>query len=302
MEFSSRLLMLFWRGGGYVYGASYSKDWTVVHNVSSDINDCIKYQGSKYVQSDISGMFDDIKDKLASGQQVLFTGTPCQVAAVKSFLLQKKIDTRNLLTIDILCYGVPSPQLWGDHIRYLETKYGMLKEYNFRDEREGWSSTKYHCARFEGAKELYKNKELQAFGSLFGTHENMRESCFSCRYSDIHRCADITIGDCWGIEHINKAFYDIHGVSQVLINTEKGKNFWDSIAGCFDIVEADIEEIKKYNSVLSYPAEKPDGYEKFWSDYNQFGFDYIMKRYTMMGKTFRIRQKVKRVLKSILAH
>lgn len=219
---------------------------------------------------------------------------------MKSYLARKNIDTRNLLTIDILCYGVPSPQLWKDYISYLEKKYGKLKAYNFRDEREGWNSTKYHCAKFENEIELYKNKELQAFGSLFGTHENMRESCFSCKFSDVHRCADITIGDCWGIEHIDKEFYDTYGVSQVLVNTEKGRDFWDNIVNCFDTVEADIEEIKKYNSVMSYPAEKPDGYEKFWSDYKQFGFDYIMKRYTMMGKTFRIRRKVKSVFKMLV--
>lgn len=158
-----------------------------------DINDCIKYQGSKYVQSDISDIFTDIQNKLASGKPVLFTGTPCQVAAVKLYLSHKKVDVRNLLTIDILCYGVPSPQLWEDHIRHLEKKYGKLKEYNFRDERDGWSSTKYHCARFENGKELYKSRELQAFSSLFDARKNMRESCFSCSFSDIHRCADITI-------------------------------------------------------------------------------------------------------------
>ncbi len=227
---------------------------------------------------------------------MLFTGTPCQVAAIKSYLSQKNIDTSNLLTIDILCYGVPSPQLWKEHIQHLEKKYGKLTEYNFRDERDGWSSTKYHCAKFENGKELYKSKELQAFSSLFGTHENMRESCFSCRFSDTYRCADITIGDCWGIEHINKEFYDANGVSQVLINTEKGQDFWNSIENCFNVVEADIDEIKKYNTVLSYPAEKAKGYEKFWLDYKRFGFDYIMKRYTMMGKTFRIRRKIKRML------
>ncbi len=86
-----------------------------------------------------------------------------------------------------------------------------------------------------------------------------------------------------------------------MINTKKGREFWDSVANNFDIAEADIEEIKKYNSVLSYPAEKPGGYKKFWSDYNKLGFDYIMEHYTAMGKIFRIKRKMMRAVKTILA-
>lgn len=288
--------------GGCCYGAAYSKEWKISHSVAFEINECIRFQGSKYVQSDIQECYGDIQEKLVGGKMVLFTGTPCQVAAIKSFCSKKKIDMKNLLTVEILCYGVPSPQIWMDHINHLESKYGKLKEYSFRDERNGWGNLYYHCARFQDGKELYQDKELQAFGSLFGSHVNMRESCFSCEFDSMHRCADITIGDCWGIENINKEFYDSNGVSQVLVNTEKGLTFWNSICNRFDTAEVDLEKLAQYNSVLSYSAERPDDYDKFWSDYNELGFDYIMKRYTRMGKTYRVRKKMRNIFKEILTN
>ena len=284
-------------GGGITYGAAYQQNLTVAHSAAADTDSCLKQQGSKYVQSDISECFADIKEKLENQTRVLFTGTPCQVAAVKNYCLQKKISTDNLLLVEILCYGVPSPQIWADYIRHLKDRYGQPKEYCFRDERDGWSNIYCHRAVFQDGTELYKTKELQAFGSLFGSRVNMRESCFSCKFDSFYRCADITIGDCWGIEHINKEFSDAYGISQVLINTEKGKAFWNTVKDCFETVPADIEKISQYNSVLSRPAARPDEYEKFWADYNRHGFDYIMKRYTRMGKTFRIRKKMKALRK-----
>lgn len=213
--------------------------------------------------------------------------------------MQKKAITEKLLTVEILCYGVPSPQIWADYIDHLEKKYGKLLKYSFRDERDGWSNSYYHCANFENGTELYRTKELQAFASLFGTRANMRESCFNCRFSSMHRCADITIGDCWGIEHIDKGFADSGGVSQVMINTEKGRLFWNTIREHFDIVDVDLDRLAQYNSVLSYPAKRPDEYNAFWGTYEKRGFDAIMKKYTRLGKTFRIRRILRMMIYSI---
>lgn len=287
-------------GRGTVYGAAFSQTWKVVHSAAADINECFKFQGSKYVQSDIGQCFNDIRDRLKQGNNVLFTGTPCQVAAINSFCKLERVDIAKLITVEILCYGVPSPQIWKDYISYLEKKYGTLLKYCFRDERNGWSTSYNHSATFEVGTELYQTVELQAFGFLFSSHVNIRESCFNCEFSSMHRCADITIGDCWGIEYINRDFADTNGVSQVMINTETGMTIWNKVSEHFDVVDADIDKIAKYNSVLLHPAEKPAEYNAFWNDYLRFGFDKVIKKYTRLGKMFRVRRKIKRAVGRIM--
>ncbi len=225
---------------------------------------------------------------------MLFTGTPCQVAAIKC-IAEKEKASDNLICVEILCYGVPSPEIFKEHLSMIEKKYGLVKSYMFRDERNGWGHDYIHSAKLEH-DELYNHPTLQAYASLFGKRLVMRKGCFECKFSCTDRCADITIGDCWGIEYIDEAFNDGLGVSQVWINSEKGSKLWQSISLGISFKECQLTDLLEFNTVLSHPAEKPDDYEDFWEYYNNKGYEKTLKKYTRYGKTYRFRYKMKRLL------
>lgn len=230
---------------------------------------------------------------------VLFSGTPCQVAAVKYFANAHGGYKGQLITVEILCFGVPSPQIFQEHIRFIEDKYSEVVGYTFRDERDGWGNSYIHSARLKNGIELYNDHYLQAYASLFAKRLTFRESCFNCKFSGQQRSADLTIGDCWGIGQIAPDFVDRYGVSQVWVNTDVGKKLWDRVEDHFNARPCNVEKLLPYNSVLSRPAEKPGEYESFWRLYQKKGYAYILKRFTRYGKTYLIRHKVKRLFERI---
>ena len=286
-------------GGGTVYGAEYGKSWHVRHTRAIDECGIRKFQGSKYVQSRIRECYKQILEDLKASKTVLFSGTPCQVAAVKTFIQVNKVKTGKLITVEILCYGVPSPEIFQKHIEMVGDKYSEVEKYVFRDERDGWGHDYIHSARLKNGSELYNNSFLQAYASLFSKRLIFRESCFSCKFSSQQRCADITIGDCWGIEHIAPEHMDQYGVSQIWLNTDVGKELWDRVEYKFDSMGCTLGELLPYNTVLSKPADKPDEYNKFWKLYKKKGYEYVLRHFTRYGKTFVIRNKLKRLLEKI---
>lgn len=247
----------------------------------------------------MSDCYDLILSDLNAGLEVLFSGTPCQVAAVKSFANAHSGYQGRLITVEILCFGVPSPQIFQEHIRFIDGKYSEVVQYTFRDERDGWGNSYIHSAKLKNGTELYNDHYLQAYAALFAKRLTFRESCFNCRFSEQHRCADLTIGDCWGIEQIAPECMDQDGVSQVWVNTDVGKKLWDRVEEKFNIRLCRAEKLLPYNSVLSRPAEKPKEYESFWHFYQKKGYEYTLKRFTRYGKTYLIRHKLKRLFEKI---
>lgn len=236
---------------------------------------------------------------LKAGLVVLFSGTPCQIAAIKSFAEAHKEYMGKLITVEILCFGAPSPQVFKEHIKFTQSKYSEVERYVFRDERNGWGRNYIHSARLKNGTELYNNKYLQAYASLFSKRLVFRESCFSCKFCGQQRCADLTIGDCWGVEHFEPECMDLYGVSQVWINTDTGRKLWDKVKNRFITKSCSIDQLLPYNSVLSKPAEKPDEYDDFWHLYQSKGFEFILKKYTRYGKTYLIRHKIKRLFEKL---
>lgn len=236
---------------------------------------------------------------LKAGLVVLFSGTPCQIAAIKSFAEAHKGYTGKLITVEILCFGVPSPQIFQEHIKFTECKYSEVERYVFRDERNGWGKTYIHSAKLKNGTELYDNRYLQAYASLFSKRLVFRESCFNCKFCVQQRCADLTIGDCWGVEYFAPESVDLYGVSQVWINTDKGREMWNKVKNRFITESCSIDQLLPYNSVLSRPAEKPNEYDDFWHLYQKKGFEFILKQYTRYGKTYLIRHKIRRLFEKI---
>ncbi len=123
----------------------------------------------------------------------------------------------------------------------------------------------------------------------------MRESCFNCVFAGKQRCADLTIGDCWGIEHIEPKCYDELGVSQVWVNTDDGKKLWGEVKHQFTLNPCSYEKIAPYNSVLVKPAEKPAEYDAFWKKYQSHGYEYILKNFTKYGKKYKLRRVMQKI-------
>lgn len=207
--------------GGYVCGAAFDEDWSVHHIIVNSKKSLGRLRGSKYVQSNIGTCYKEIKNLLESNKFVLFSGTPCQVAGLYSYL-RKKYE--NLLTVDIFCIGVSSPGVWR---KYLSENFDQsdIVNVNFRDKSKiGWSCT--HCTiTTRDGRHLVSDD----YTKMFHASIIMRQSCSECRYSKLPRPGDITLGDFWGIDNYDKALNDHKGVSIVLINSDKGKVIYDSL-------------------------------------------------------------------------
>ena len=202
---------------GIVIGAAFDENFKVVHQEVDDIRQIGRLCGSKYVQSDSSCSYKIVKQALCNGKLVLFSGTACQIAGLKGFL---GMDYPTLLTVDVLCHGVPSPYIWGKYIEHLK-KQGTLKKINFRDKKTGWRAYSFTVERDKGESGAiwYNNEYMQ----LFIDNVSLRDSCFSCRFKDIHhKNSDITLGDFWRVDQLGYENDDT-GLSIVQVHSEKGE-------------------------------------------------------------------------------
>ncbi len=210
--------------GGYVCGAAWDKDFNVEHIIIHTPDELSKLRGSKYVQSNTKNIFKEIKKLLTSGEYVLFSGVPCQVAALKKYLDK---DYSNLLTVDLICHGVPSPKVWQDYLREKGLS-GYISDANFRPKEFGWGTNYLEFTQKNRKKRLSRAVDdpfMQGFKkSLF-----VRNSCASCSFVKAPRQADITLGDFWGIEHFDKYLNDGKGTSCVILNNEKGRLYFENI-------------------------------------------------------------------------
>lgn len=230
--------------GGLVFGAAFDNEWMVFHSSAETLEEAKRFQGSKYVQSRVTGCYKQVLDSLNKGRIVLFSGTACQIAALKGYLRK---DYENLLTIDVVCHGVPSPGIWKEYIKTL-TSSKTIKEINFRDKRSGWRNYDF-SVKFSDGTELKEshNKNLYMQGFLHDLY--LRPSCHRCKFKAGRCGSDITLGDFWGIEKIVPEIDDNRGVSIVLINSPKGKNEINTLPISFK--EVDTENAVKGNPCIT---------------------------------------------------
>lgn len=274
---------------GIVFGCAYDEQLKARHIAVENEAELYKLQGSKYVQSDLCGIYSYIKEELQKGRCVLFSGTGCQVAGLCSFLGK---EYGNLILIDIVCHGVPSPKLFAKYIDHLSKKMGEpIKSYHFRNkERYGWGlfyqlETSLVKKSGNGFDDPYYRAFLQG--------KTYRESCYCCPFANRNRMGDITLGDFWGIESMIPSFYSESGVSLVLLNTEKGKKFWNSCNGEFEVMEASMEQAVKMNKNLSEPSIRPECRDTIYQ-----GIDGDFEHY--MKKNLPVKYDLKRKLKSLI--
>lgn len=279
---------------GVIYGAIYGEGFEVVHKRVTTEAELEELRGSKYVQSNLGESFKQIKDDLKDGKKVLFVGTPCQVYGLSKCLKQN--ERENLIMVDLICHGVPSPKLWKNYVEYLEKEYkSPLKYFTFRNKEEGWRG--YHLlAKFQNGKES-KSRKVYSFLNIFGSDIALRESCYHCPFSTTQRISDMTIGDFWGVEKALPEFDDNKGISLMLIHSEKGLRIFREIEKQLSYKKTSIQDCLQHN--LREPTRKPEKSERFWQDFQKHDYAYLAKKYGVVGAKSVLKNKMQVLLKRL---
>lgn len=212
---------------GCVFGCIFDEGLKPVHIEADSIEKVAAMRGSKYVQSDVSCIYQKVKERLGEGRWALFTGTPCQVAGLYSYL--GNTDKDKLLTIDIVCHGVPSKLVFKGYIDYLKKKnHKKVTQYQFRNKIHGWTKPAISVG-FEDGSVKHWSIIQDYYYEAFNRSLLQRPSCFRCKYATSNRVGDITIGDFWGWQKANIQMSAKEGVNCCLLNTEKAKEVFSQL-------------------------------------------------------------------------
>ena len=254
--------------GGVVYGVRLNEELDAVHARATTKEERDSFRGSKYVQSRVGTAYQDCREDLIRGLPVLFSGTPCQIDGLQHFL-------------EVLCHGVPSPRVYRDYLAYAGRK-GKVTSIDFRDKKRfGWRDH-VETVTVDGVE-----RSSRQYTDLFFGHNTLRPSCFYCPYKQAERYADITLGDYWGIDELDKAFNDDRGVSLVLTSSEKGKEWLQKASPMLLIKEFPF--VNSVQDVLRRNYRIPSSRAQFWKDYDTLPFAGIVKKYGVDRKKAMIR-------------
>ena len=277
---------------GVVYGASMQSDFSVHHCRAINKNQRDSMKKAKYVQSNTVNIYPKVAQDLNDGKEVLFSGTPCQVAGLRSYLSESKIDDSGLYCCDLVCHGVPSPLIWKEYVSYIRNKYGKkIIEVNFRDKEFGWN-THFESFVLENKKRKIVRRD---YTDLFYQHIMFRPSCHNCYFANIYRPGDLTLADFWGIENNDASFDDNRGVSLVLVSSKKGQKLFEQAQNDFQWFECEIANCLQ--PTLVNPSDVSPRREKFWDDYKKMEFSKFLKKYTT-PEDFKsvVKKKIKEIL------
>lgn len=290
---------------GTVYGVAmtencYSADFVSV----TKKEELIKLQGSKYLQAKVGNIFKDVKEDLQLGKEVLFTGTGCQINGLK-FYLNKEYD--NLICMDVICHGVPSPALWRAYVQYQEKKFdGKLKSINFRCKDESWADfgMKEILENIpeDSIKKFYINKDEDPYMQMFLRDYCLRPSCYEC-VAKKEKMSDITVADFWGIEDVAQDMNDGWGTSLVLIRTKKGKEVFECIRQNMRSKEVTYEAGIKGNPAEYKSCSRPSQRDSFFDDLHTKSFEELVEKYAAPVRypfKTKAKRKVKEIIKSTL--
>lgn len=265
--------------GGVVFGAAFNEDFSVSTVFIDNKEDVVALQGSKYVQSDIGESFKLARDFLNAGILVLFSGTPCQIGGLYAYL---KTDYKNLITVDLICHGVPSPLVWRKYIDYRKKKsQSDIDSISFRNKKNGWKDFSMSF-KFKNNTEYLACHDKDPFMRIFLNDLCLRPSCYNCLFKTKSRLADITLADFWGIEKTLPNLDDNNGTSIVIINSLFGMGFFEKISKSLNYCDFEYNLIEKYNYSYLHSAKEPIYKKKFCRYIKKYDFDiaYIkLKKY-----------------------
>lgn len=257
---------------GIVYGCAWTSPVVAEHIKVKSIDELDKLTKSKYVQSKLNHIFRDIRKDLLVGKNVLFCGTPCQVAGLKSYLI--KVPD-NLITVDFICHGVPSPKSLHTYVSQLEDKYkNNVKSLNFRCKDNGWNDLSLEIM-FDNGFRLVQKASEDPYYKAFLLNLGLAKCCSNCKFNTNHRASDITLGDFWGIKDKTiKKFCDDNGVSCVVVNSNKGKNLINSIKDALICKKVRVDDILEGNPFLNGHCKLHYNTDKYFETLNNSSIDF----------------------------
>lgn len=286
--------------GGVVFGARFDTDWSVMHDYTETHEGLAAFRGSKYLQSRIGNTFRQAENFLKAGRKVLFTGTPCQIAGLRRYLRK---DYPNLLAMDFICHGVPSPLVWQQYLQEVRKKHSDIKinQIYFRDKTVGWK--KYSLK----INQIKKQEEIAVLSEPFPQNIYMqgflkdiylRPSCYSCVAKSMKSGSDLTIGDFWGIHQKMPEWDDDRGTSCVLIQTEKGKHYFEQAQLKFQ--EVAYSTIKDGNPALKHsPVVNAHKRTAFFKSFSVLPLEQNVNKLIRVSIFTRIIQKLRKVKQMI---
>lgn len=263
------------RGGGVVYGCIYDENLIARHARVTALEAIKELNSSKYVQSNFTAVYHTLTDDVLSGKPVVIIGTPCQIAAVKNYLGK---DFVNVLFVDLICHGVPSPKLFSDYLQWKGSKMGgKILKYNFRDKSVWKWGTTYKAITATATSTATATRDPYYNSFLYA--ESYRECCYTCCYANLKRVGDITIGDFWGVQdqYPNEDIDYSEGVSVALTNTAKGFKALEKLYTKVWNIESDIEKVKAKNPNLYTPAKRPTIRDDYYVLEEKYGFVWVNK-------------------------
>ncbi len=274
------------KNNGAIYGVAFDEDFNVIHKRATDSIGVEQFKGSKYVQSDLKNTFAEAKNDLENNKLVLFTGTPCQIAALKLYLNK---EYNNLLTCDLVCHGVPSPRIFKEYIANMEKKYNSkIKEIKFRDKKRSWLCFNMKLV-FENRKTYAGNMAIDPFYVGYLKNFFLRMGCHFCKYTNMDRISDVTIADFWYyFKTEDKDINNDKGISLIIINTEKGLDLFNNSKAIMHNYEKPYDRIYKIQpSLYKYPPV-PEIRNDFWNDLESSGYAFVEDKYLKPRKDMRV--------------
>ena len=303
--------------GGVVYGAAYDKDFHVCHYCIKEETELSMIRGAKYAESYLGNVFEEIAERLKMGQIVLFSGTSCQVAGLKSFIRHRFstlksegqegiqgeswIITNRLICVDFVCHGVPSPMVWQAYIdsqAQKDNKGIRPIHIDLRDKISGWSHYQYSAVFQYSDKQMSVTKSTEnPYMKLFIGDYISRSSCSQCLFKGYKRMSDITLGDFWGIWDILPEMDDNKGTSVVLIQTIAGKQIWDAIKSDLRYQEVSLEEASRQNPSMIKSSMSQVKRDAVLNAIRDKGFiaGYNENRYLKKSLADRIKSVIRRI-------
>lgn len=288
---------------GVVFGACFDEQWNVVHSYTESEAGLSRFRGSKYVQSRIGDSFIQAKRFLDEGREVLFSGTPCQIAGLKNFLRK---PYQNLLTVDLVCHGVPSPKVWQKYlnesacnaynIKRRKTSFSLTDKINsvsFRSKENGWKKYNIKIEYKNGKKDVI-SADRNIYMNAFLSDLTLRPSCYTCSAKLNHVQSDITLADFWGVDQLHPEIDDDKGCELILVHNNHAQSLLESL-DC-QLYEQKMDEVVAYNSSIVYSVKEPVNRNFFYALLNKTYFTFAYKASTSSAILMRIVRNIYRKL------
>lgn len=284
--------------GGIVCGVILDDEQMVVHSFAENEAELAKMRRSKYVQSNQVGAYLRVKKELDACRTVLYVGTPCQVAGLKSYLGR---TYKNLITVDIFCHGVGSPLYWEKYLQYISQKMkSPIKEVCFREKTYGYNSA-CQAVYFQNGKSIHRGHDDDLYWTAFSKNYIYRPSCYACAFKSVNHVSDFTIGDFWNAGGLSEQFRAANGCSLVLCHSKKAIQILEAIRPSLETTPVELEEALNINGghqasmLITCPA-LPEKREDWFADMSHLSPQELVDKYLPIG----LKEKVKSIVKPVL--